>query len=211
MTPPSDACIRVEGVSKRFGSQTALSSCSMRIQKGEAWLLRGANGSGKSTLLRLMAGLLRPDEGAVHLEGRPAREPAARAGLGALMQHATLPPHHTLRRLLAVQGSSQDWLEALNLTPCKERRLGTLSAGQQQRAKLALALNGGARILLLDEPLTALDAQGVEAVQAVLEQKARQGVTVVIASHRTEAWTSFITHEATLETGQVRQAGPVRA
>lgn len=197
------------GVSRRFGTLLALAPTTWTARSGEAWALLGPNGSGKSTLLGLIAGVLAPTEGTLTLDGHSTRSPRARVGLGAVTQRATLPKRHTLRTLLRLRHPSppRDLLDDLRLTPLADRPLHQLSAGQSQRAKLALALHGPVRTLALDEPLTALDDASIAAVMTTVGKRLQAGCTLIVATHQPERWSPLLSHHAHLEHGTFTARG----
>lgn len=178
--------LTLQGASKRFGQTVALHPTDLELQPGSLTLLTGPNGSGKSTLIGLSVGLLRPTDGRVLLEGRPARAPAARDGLGALVT-GTLPPRRTFAQLHAA-ATAQDVLDELDASQLLHRRVGSLSSGQRQRVRLALALGAARRFLVLDEPLTALDTEGRALARDAVGRRVANGVTTWIATHHPAFW-----------------------
>ena len=193
--------IELRAASRRFGPHTALHGIDAALTSGSATLLLGANGSGKSTLLGLIAGLLRPTSGEVWLDGRSARDPSARTGLGAVLG-AALPPRRTASQLLLASGGVARWNE-VGVDGLADRPTGTLSAGQRLRVALGLALATGARALVLDEPLAALDAPGIEAVVGAVRSAHGRGCTVVVATHHPDRWAPLGADALTLDGGRL--------
>lgn len=198
------------GLTRSFGARVALAPTDLALAPGDALGLLGPNGAGKSTLLALCAGLRLPSAGEVRIDGHPARSPAARARLGVLPERLALPPHATLRELLAaVRPGPAPTIDALDAGAFTDRPIGALSAGQKQRAGLALALHGEPALLLLDEPLTALDADGAALAVEAVDARRRAGCAVLLATHRPDAWIGALTALASLDGGIFRSLGPV--
>lgn len=182
------------------GSQEpALSEVSLRVPSGSRVALAGPNGSGKSTLLKAAAGLLSADSGEILIHGNPVG--ACHHRLAYLPQRGEVDwrfPVSVRRLVLAGRYVHLGWLkrpsrkdravveevlDRLGIGPLAERQVGQLSGGQQQRALLARALAQEASLLLLDEPLNAVDARTKEVISGVLAELAGQGKTVVVATH----------------------------
>ncbi len=166
------AALDVEGVSRRYDGVEALREISLSVGPGELVAVLGASGSGKSTLLRTIAGLESPDAGRVLIDGADqARVEPSRRGVAMVFQSFALFPHLTVERNIAfgLRARSEDraviaarvreTAEALRLDGLLARRPGELSGGERQRVALARALAARPRVLLLDEPLSNLDAQ----------------------------------------------------
>ena len=201
----SAAAVAIRNVTKRFGSHQALDDVTVDVLTAESVVILGPSGSGKTTLLRLIAGLEVPDTGEISLAGRRVAEagrnlvPPYRRQLGFVFQDLALWPHLTVRRNL------QFVLESLNM-PRAERtrrihdavtlvRIGAfterypheLSGGEQQRVALARALVGSPRILLLDEPLSSLDAELRAAMRSELARLQRSlALSTVYVTHDRE-------------------------
>lgn len=184
--------VRIAGIVAGYEAGPVLHGVDATLPAGRVTALVGPNGSGKSTLLGVLAGVLAPSAGTVeHDLGRPA----------LAVQHTAVPPTLpiTVRETVAMgRWAERGWwrwltradhalvdetLTELGLTDLAGRRLDTLSGGQRQRALLGQALAGRARLLLLDEPGTALDAEARAAVTAALDLARARGVTVVHATH----------------------------
>ena len=169
--PVADALV-LDGVGHRYGTTQAVADVSLRLAPGRVLALVGPSGCGKSTLLRLVAGLLTPSSGTVHLAGEDAtRLRAERRRIGYVPQSYALFPHLSVRDNVAYGLASQkvpraerparvqEALELTRMTPYADRAPSQLSGGQRQRVALARALAVRPRVLLLDEPLSALDPQ----------------------------------------------------
>ena len=171
----------------------------------------GANGSGKSTLLKTIAGIVQPLDGSVAIAGADLmKEPVkARQHLGYMPEHADLYPHLTCRELAetvtALRGAASDvwleWLTPLGLQGMEDVRLGTMSAGQQRKVTLILALCGEPTLLLLDEPTKALDEASREFLKEVIQKK-RERSLIVITSHLKEYLQTHCTHFLRMKDGR---------
>ncbi len=184
--------VRTEGVGKRFGSTWALLDCSITVPRGRVCALVGPNGAGKTTLLRLLAGLSGPTAGAVRVFDRPpAQDPLFLAQIGYLGQEAPLyrrlsaAEHLALGRHLNPVWDDQRARERLaDLGIPLDRPVGTLSGGQRSQVALGLALAKRPRLLLLDEPVAALDPLARREFLASLAVAAADGdLTVLLSSH----------------------------
>lgn len=187
--------IRVSQLSKRYGYRLALQGVNLRVRKGELVALLGPNGAGKSTLLRILAGLTQPTAGRVEVAGcqLPKQAAGARAQLGYVghqpLLYEDLSADQNLEffaRLYSVPAAAARIDELLELVGLQQRRrepVRGFSRGMLQRLALARALLHRPRVLLLDEPHSALDLQTADALDEVLRAQARAGATVLIASH----------------------------
>ncbi len=185
--------IALHGVTKRYGTRTALRALDLDVQGGEVVALVGPNGAGKSTALRIAVGIVRPDAGRSRINGFDVgRQPEqARALAGYVPQRLALPEHvtvHDLCRLVAgLRAVPTDEafgaLADVALGDRRASRVRDLSGGQRQRLALALALVGRPRALVLDEPSISLDADGAEIVCAAIAAARARGAAVLFASH----------------------------
>ena len=210
-------------VSKRFGPVTAVDAVSFEIRRGEFFSLLGPSGCGKTTTLRLLAGFESPDEGDIRVAGASLRgvPPYARP-LGMVFQSYALFPHLSVernvaygleRRALPRARIAEQVAEALALVRLPEetfarRRPAQLSGGQRQRVALARALVLRPEILLLDEPLGAIDLQLRKAMQLELRQLNRTlGTTFVYVTHDQDEALSMSDRIAVMDRGRVAQVG----
>lgn len=196
----------------------------LTLAPGELLALSGPSGAGKTTLLRLLAGLDRPDDGFIEAENktwyRVARRqflPPQQRPLGFVFQDYALFPNMTVRENLAFAAAGQaganqlinGLLNSLELTELADRRPALLSGGQQQRVALARALARRPRLLLLDEPLSALDLPTRQRLQQVLAEVHRQyELTTILISHDPAEISRLADRVLELELGQVRRLGP---
>ena len=196
----------------------------LALAPGELVAVSGPSGAGKTTLLRLLAGLDRPDEGFVRVENRVWYDqqtrhwlPPQQRPLGFVFQDYALFPHLTVRENLAFAAAGQpgagplvaELLDVFELAELAPRRPGALSGGQQQRVALARALARRPRLLLLDEPLAALDLPTRQRLQQVLaDAHQRFGLTTLLVSHDPAEIARLAHRVVELDLGQVRRVGP---
>jgi len=198
MTNAPPPALRLVGLHKNYaGEQAALSDLDLEVTRGRLVGLVGPNGSGKSTLLGLCAGVLRPSRGRVETLGFTPYTASGvdRGRIGFTPQDVALDPDMTgleafqllaaLNRLTASNAASKlDWLrEGLGLGSVLRRRVSTYSGGMRRRLHLGLSLSSRAELLLLDEPFVGLDAETSSRVWDCLVERARDGATVLVATH----------------------------
>ncbi len=207
---------------KRFGDFTAVAGINLDMPSGEFFSLLGPSGCGKTTTLRMIAGFERPTEGQILLDGDDmAQTPPHKRNVNTVFQNYALFPHLTVQENvgfgLKYQKASKeetkkrvgDALELVQMTQFAERRPNQLSGGQQQRVALARALILNPKVLLLDEPLGALDAKLRKRLQ--IELKALQeevGITFVYVTHDQEEALTMSDRIAVMSAGRVEQVGP---
>src|SRR3989440_5624492 len=211
--------IALSEVTKRFASTTAVDRISLEIADGELFTLLGPSGCGKTTLLRLIAGFAAVDGGEIRFgERRVERLPPYARNIGMVFQNYALWPHMTVRgnvtyglRLRKLTGAEiarrlAAGLAKVNLTGLEDRYPGQLSGGQQQRVALARALVLNPDILLLDEPLSNLDAKIRVQVRAEIHTLQRElGITTVYVTHDQEEALSLSDRVAVMRDGRVLQ------
>jgi iron(III) transport system ATP-binding protein len=216
--------IAVREVTKRFGGVTAVDRVTLEIGDGELFTLLGPSGCGKTTLLRLVAGFYRPDEGALLFGERMVNDlPPYGRNIGMVFQNYALWPHMSVFQNVAyglkLRGLSGEALRAhvaeglrkVNLVGLEARFPGQLSGGQQQRVALARALVLNPDILLLDEPLSNLDAKIRIQVRAEIRKLQRElEITTVYVTHDQEEALSLSDRVAVMREGRVLQVGPPR-
>ncbi len=216
--------IDVNNVSKQFGEFAALEDVTLSVVEGSLTALLGPSGSGKSTLLRIVAGLEVPDSGSVAIDGSDVTGARAQdRGIGFVFQHYAAFTHMTVRENVAfglkirkrprpeVRERVDELLALVGLTKWSEQRPDQLSGGQRQRMALARALAVQPRVLLLDEPFGALDAN----VRAELRRWLRrlhdeQGVTTVLVTHDQEEAMEVADTIAVMNAGRIEQIGSPR-
>ncbi|MDG4663688.1 ABC transporter ATP-binding protein [Mycobacterium sp. 236(2023)] len=217
----STAAIRVDHVVKNYGVLTVLDDVSVEIGDGEFFTLLGPSGSGKSTLLRIIAGLLDADSGDVVIGGQSMTgRPAHTRELGVVFQSLALFPHLSvgdnvgfplrMRRVgrKEIARRVSEALDLVQLPDLQHRAVSELSGGQSQRVALARALVYQPRILLLDEPLSALDRRLRESMQLELTRIHRElGVTIVNVTHDQREALMVSDRIAVMDAGRIVQCG----
>ncbi len=214
--------VRFEGVTKRFGDHAAVADVSLDIREGEFFALLGPSGCGKTTLMRLLAGFETPDAGRILLDGQDiAALPPHRRPVHMMFQSYALFPHLTvaknvafgLRSLPKAEAAArvEEMLALVKLDGLAGRKPHQLSGGQQQRVALARALAPRPRILLLDEPLAALDRKLREETQGELVALQRRlGLTFMVVTHDQDEALAMADRLAVMQAGQVVQVGSPR-
>jgi len=211
------APMKVRGVQKRFGAFTALDNVSLDVAAGELVCLLGPSGCGKTTLLRCIAGLEKQDSGELYLGDRDVSHLAPQArDYGILFQSYALFPNLTVEANIAygLAGSGRDevrrrvgqMLELVGLSGSEKKYPGQLSGGQQQRVALARALAPAPSLLLLDEPMSALDARVREHLCTELRQLQRNlGITTLMVTHNQDEAMLMADRIAVMHNGRVEQ------
>jgi len=211
--------VELRGVTRRFGGVTAVDALDLQVHAGEFLSLLGPSGCGKTTTLRMLAGFEHPDEGEILLDGRDvASVPAHRRDVNTVFQHYALFPHLTVAENIAfglrlrrvdkaeVRRRVGDALEMVSMSRYAARRPKQLSGGQQQRVALARALVNRPALLLLDEPLGALDRKLRSEMQVELKLlQSEVGVTFIYVTHDQEEALSMSDRIAVMLDGKVQQ------
>ena len=210
--------IQTSGLAKRYRRVTALSDCTVTVPEGRISALIGPNGAGKTTLLRLLAGLAKPTAGEMSVLGGPPRQdPAFLAEIGFLAQDIPLYRRFTAEDHIGIgahlnprwdAASARDRLQSLNIP--LDRAAGSLSGGQRAQLALALTLAKKPRLLLLDEPVAALDPLARRHFLATLaEAVADGGLTVVLSSHLLADMERVADHLILLAASRVQLCGDI--
>ncbi|MFA5956603.1 ABC transporter ATP-binding protein [Hyphomicrobium sp.] len=213
--------VRFQNVSRRFGSVRAVDGVSLDIEPGEFFALLGPSGSGKTTCLRLIAGFEQPDEGHIEIFGETAEGlPPYRRNVNTVFQDYALFPHMTVGENVAYglmikgvakserEAKAKDALAMVKLGGYETRRTAQLSGGQRQRVALARALVNGPKVLLLDEPLGALDLKLREQMQEELRSlQTSLGITFVFVTHDQSEALSMANRVAIFNDGKIVQIG----
>jgi iron(III) transport system ATP-binding protein len=223
------AGIEIDGLSKRYGSLAAVEGLSLEVADGEFVTLLGPSGCGKTTTLRLLAGFLEPDAGSIRVGGQTVSSPAGcvppeARGMGMVFQNYAVWPHKTVYENVAFglkvrkvsRGEQRERvarvLALVNLAGLEGRYPSQLSGGQQQRVALARSLVVEPRILLLDEPLSNLDAKLRERMRWELKAlQRRTGITFVYVTHDQSEAMALSDRIAVMHRGRLEQYGSPRA
>ena len=214
-----DPIIRLQGVEKTFGTFQALKHITFDIGQGEFFSLLGASGCGKTTLLRILAGIEQPTRGQVTIDGKPmAGVPANKRPTNMVFQSYAIFPHLTVRENIGyglvyqklskaeANARTDEAIELVKLSGLGERSAHQLSGGQRQRVALARALVCRPKVLLLDEPLSALDKKLREEMQQELRSLQRTvGITFVFVTHDQEEALTLSDRIAVMSGGEVLQ------
>jgi len=218
------AFIEIQNLFKRFKSVVAVNHIQLEVNKGEMLTLLGPSGCGKTTTLRCLAGLERPEEGDIVIDGKPMLSEGfvhpSKRGIGMVFQNYAVWPHMKvfnnvvyglkIQRMSkqSIQEKAQQVLELVGLTGLEDRYPAQLSGGQQQRVALARALVSNPKVLLLDEPLSNLDAKLREKMRFEIKSLVRRmGITSVYVTHDQAEAMVISDRIAIMDSGNVVQIG----
>ncbi|MEM7124150.1 MAG: ABC transporter ATP-binding protein [Pseudomonadota bacterium] len=215
------SAVDAKGVNKFYGDVAALDDVSLNFPDGSFYALLGPSGSGKTTLLRAIAGFVEPDSGEITIDGVSVEHiPAHRRNIGMVFQNYALFPHMTVYDNVAfglsvrsvskseIADRVRQMLELVQLAGMEERKPRQLSGGQQQRIALARALVTDPKVLLLDEPLGALDKRLRQDMQIELRQIQRKvGITTIFVTHDQEEALTLADRIAIINEGKLVQVG----
>ena len=219
--PRSEDYVRIEGVTKAFGDVTAVDDVSLEVHRGEIFCLLGSSGCGKTTLLRILAGFETATSGRVLIDGQDMTGiPPYERPVNIMFQSYALFPHMTVENNIAfglrqdriaardIKRRVRDMLDLVRLVPLARRRPHQLSGGQRQRVALARALVKQPKLLLLDEPLAALDKKLREEMQFELITIQKEvGVTFVVVTHDQEEAMTLSDRIGVMDAGRIVQTG----
>jgi putrescine transport system ATP-binding protein len=220
--PRAKPYIHIENVTKRFGDFTAVDNVTLKIYQGELFCLLGGSGCGKTTLLRMLAGFEEPTDGRIYIDSQDMTGiPPYERPVNMMFQSYALFPHMTVEQNVAfglkqdrvaraqVSQRVADALALVQLTQWAKRKPHQLSGGQRQRVALARALVKRPKLLLLDEPLAALDKKLREQTQfELMNIQDEVGITFVVVTHDQEEAMTLATRIAVMDQGRVVQTGP---
>jgi putrescine transport system ATP-binding protein len=216
--------LRIEGVSKTFGNFRAVDRLSLDIRAGEFFALLGPSGCGKTTLLRMLAGFETPDEGRILLDGRDiAQVPPHLRPVNMMFQNYALFPHLSVRDNIAfglkragmaraeIATRVAEMVSLVKLDGLEKRKPDQLSGGQKQRVALARSLARRPQVLLLDEPLAALDKKLRESTQLeLMDLQRRLGMTFIIVTHDQEEAMTVANRIGVMDAGRLEQVATPR-
>jgi len=217
----SEPFLQIIDVSKRFDNVVALDKVNLKIEKSEIFSLLGSSGCGKSTLLRIIAGFEKPDEGRILLEGKDITKlPPYVRPLNIMFQNYALFPHLNVTNNIQfglkeekiskeeINHRVNEILNLLELNGLEKRKINEISGGQQQRVALARCLVKKPKLLLLDEPLAALDKQlRVQTQFELVNLQYKLGITFIIVTHDQEEAMSLSDRMAIMKNGEILQVG----
>ncbi|MDB6087435.1 MAG: transporter ATP-binding protein [Gammaproteobacteria bacterium] len=216
-----EAYVRIENVTKKFGDFAAVDSVSLEVYRGEIFCLLGGSGSGKTTLLRMLAGFETPSAGKIYIDGQDMSAiPPYERRVNMMFQSYALFPHMTVEKNVAfgleqeklgrqeIRSRVGEILEIVKMTAFVARKPHQLSGGQRQRVALARALVKRPKLLLLDEPLAALDRKLRENTQfELINIQKRLGVTFIVVTHDQEEAMTLSSRMGVMNHGRIAQVG----
>lgn len=212
--PASSPAVEVSGVTRSFGRRRAVDGVDLCLESGDCLALFGPNGAGKTSLLRVIAGLLKPTHGTVHVAGRLLRDdPAARANVGLISHQSMLYRALTARenveftaRLYGVRdprAAAVRALERIRVLDRADTPVRALSRGLQQRVSIARAIVHEPSVVLLDEPYTGLDAVGGAALTDMLRLLRSSGAALLLVTHNLDEGLAVASHVAVMVGGRI--------
>jgi putrescine transport system ATP-binding protein len=221
LDPSAKPQIVIDGVVKTYGNFTAVDNVNLQIYKGEMFALVGASGCGKTTLLRMLAGFARQSSGAISIDGvEMSTVPPHERPVNMMFQSYALFPHMSVERNVGYgikrlpldaatrQKRIQEALDMVQLGHLAQRKPHQLSGGQRQRVALARALIRRPKVLLLDEPLSALDKKLREKTQfELMDLQYQVGITFIVVTHDQDEAMALATRIAVMDRGKVVQVG----
>jgi putrescine transport system ATP-binding protein len=216
--------VRIEAITKRFGSVAAVNNVSLKIYRGEIFCLLGGSGCGKTTLLRMLGGFEQPSAGEIYIDSEPmAGIPPYERPVNMMFQSYALFPHMTVEKNIGfgleqeglgraeISRRVQEILDIVKMNQFAARKPHQLSGGQRQRVALARSLVKRPKLLLLDEPLGALDRKLREHTQfELLNIQQRLGVTFIVVTHDQEEAMTLATRIGVMNRGEIVQIGTPR-
>ena len=205
--------VELKNVSKRLNDVTVLEDISLTLESGTIYGLKGKNGCGKTMLMRMMAGLIYPTSGTVSIDGEILhKDIATPRSIGVLIENPAFLPGYTGQRnleLLAGLTGKADrtqiakTMSRVGLAPNDKRTYRKYSLGMKQRLGIACALMECPDLILLDEPINAIDEKGVPKIWEALQEEKQRGALIVLACHDTEELTSLADQIITIEEGKI--------
>jgi ABC-2 type transport system ATP-binding protein len=218
--PAGGWAVEVHGLTKRFGSRTAVDQVDLLVPRGSAFGYLGPNGAGKTTLIRTLLGLTKADSGAMSLLGIPvpAQRSRALARVGAIVDEPRFHSHLTGRQNLSILAAARGGDAAKQIGPALDRtrltqraddKVGAYSMGMRQRLGLAACLLADPQLLILDEPMNGLDPAGIHEMRDMLRSLTDEGRTVVLSSHLLDEVERTCDQVAIVDQGKVIRQGPI--
>ena len=213
-----EPAIAVDGLTKRYGTVTAVDGLSFEVRRGAVTGFLGPNGAGKTTTLRMLLGLARPSAGHASILGRPFAElPDPARSVGANLEICGMHPGRSgrnhLRSLAAFAGLPRsrvdEVLRIVEMSDAARRRAGGYSTGMRQRLGLAASLLGDPEVLVLDEPANGLDPQGIRWLRDFLRRAAADGRTVLVSSHVLAEVEQTVDDVLVIHRGRLVKSGPI--
>lgn len=207
------SAIEIKGLSKSFRGIMAVNDLTLTVPKGAIYGFIGENGSGKSTTEKLICGLLNPNQGEIKIYGKDYQDSDVRSKMGVLIEAPACFPNSTIYQNLMMQALNlgiknpreeiMRVLEIVRMSGAAHRKFKQCSLGMKQRIGLAQSLLGNPELLILDEPINGLDADGMRIVREVLLELKDQGITVFISSHILGELEKIATHYGVIKNGRL--------
>lgn len=206
----TDTAIGLTGLTKRFGSLTAVDAVDLSVPAGQILALLGPNGAGKSTTTEMILGLTSPDAGAVRVFGASPVAAVRRGEVGAMLQNGALLPDVSVHALLKLMHGLHahplplgEVIERAELGPILRSNVGKLSGGQAQRVRFGLAMMADPRLLILDEPTVGMDVDARRRFWSTMDDLARGGRTLVFATHYLDEADAFADRIVVMNAGRI--------
>ncbi len=211
-----DIVLTIKGLTKRYGSITAVSNLDLDIERGSVFGILGPNGSGKTTTLGVLLDVTKPDAGTFSWFGKPP-DKSLRKRIGAILEVPLFYPYLSGKQNLELVAKIKDLpgddideaLKTVDLYDRRDSSFRTYSLGMKQRLAVASTLLGNPEVLILDEPTNGLDPRGIAEIRNIILNVASRGVTIVLASHILDEVQKTCTHMAVLEKGKKLFSGEV--
>ncbi len=210
-----ECAVRVQGVTRRFGPVLAVENLSLTVEQGRTVALLGPNGAGKTTTISMLLGLSAPDAGSIEIFGSVPGSATAHASVGAMLQDGGMMPGVLVGELLAMVRSLyvtplalQEAVEIAQLGGLEKRRVDRLSGGESQRLRLAMALIGDPRLLVLDEPTAAMDVETRRGFWHAMEGFTERGRTILFSTHYLEEADANADRAVLMARGRIVADGP---
>jgi ABC-2 type transport system ATP-binding protein len=211
-----DIVLSISGLTKHYGSITAVDHLDLEVERGSVYGILGPNGSGKTTTLGILLDVVRPNAGTFNwFGGLPDK--AQRKRIGAILEVPLFYPYlsgwQNLKLISDIKGlpgnDIDQALETVGLAERKHSRFRTYSLGMKQRLAIGATLLGSPEVLILDEPTNGLDPRGIAEIRNIIIDVASKGITIILASHILDEVQKTCSHVAVLEKGKKLFAGPV--
>lgn len=209
--------ISLHGISKSYGSIRALNNVSFEVPQGCVFGILGPNGSGKTTMLSIILDILKADTGTFSWFGQPG-SPETRKKIGSLLEtpnfyhYLSAVDNLHITQAISGRGTKADMdrvLEIVKLAERKKSKFSSYSLGMKQRLAIGAALMGDPQVLVFDEPTNGLDPVGIAEIRELIKELAKQGRTIIMASHLLDEVEKVCTHVAILKRGVLLTAGAV--
>ena len=209
--------LQIQNLTKNYGAITAVNQLSLSIKSGEIYGLLGPNGSGKTTTLGMILGIIEPDSGTYNWFDGKDKEDDSRKRIGTLLETPNFYPYMNAMKNLEIVAHIkkakdvpyQELLELVNLYHRRTHPFKNYSLGMKQRLAIAAAMIGNPDVLIFDEPTNGLDPQGIAEVRHTINKIAKQGKTIIMASHILDEVEKICSHVAIIKNGNLLATGTV--